>query len=357
MKPKVREAKRTSLIAVLISLIAVGIFTTDATAMYHPGMGRFMQRDPGAGGAVPMGRFIPRDPTGTNQYADGMSLYQYVQSAPTTYVDPSGKTVCITCKARSQVQSGLHSASVSGYDMKKSDSLDEYSGAKTQFRIDGSYSEIAGSMIRSKRVSTIKGNTAEYAVKNRKMHIDARKNIVTAAKSAAFAFSVHETWNQQHWRGRSTVPQATSTAYDAVTDIWAQPAKYEMGCLRATAAVLAEGIAKTSGKDEFNKAWGGPGASLTGLWGNRALTRWYYNVDEADWIPGDWGYVDDPRANPPAGQEGENTVYVGNKKYWGHPSQIKTLDQRRTGVGGWSGTAAKDIKVVTWRIAPALGFK
>ena len=39
----------------------------------------------GAGGAVPVGRFIPRD-----QYADGMNLYQYVQSNPIGRIDPMG---------------------------------------------------------------------------------------------------------------------------------------------------------------------------------------------------------------------------------------------------------------------------
>jgi len=98
--------KRTHLIAVLIGLVVMGIFTADAAAMYHPTLGRFMQRDSGAGGAMrigaggamrigaggaaPVGRFIPRDPTGTNQYADGMNLYQYVRSNPVVLVDPQG---------------------------------------------------------------------------------------------------------------------------------------------------------------------------------------------------------------------------------------------------------------------------
>lgn len=64
MKPKVREAKRTTLLTAALAISAVFAAATPALAM--------------------------RDPSGSNQYADGMNLYQYVQSAPTTYVDPMG---------------------------------------------------------------------------------------------------------------------------------------------------------------------------------------------------------------------------------------------------------------------------
>lgn len=93
--------KRTHLIAVLVGVVALGILAADASAMYNPNLGQFMQRDPGAGsanrvgtaGPAVAGGFIPRDPTGTNQYADGMSLYQYVRSNPITGLDPQGLSV------------------------------------------------------------------------------------------------------------------------------------------------------------------------------------------------------------------------------------------------------------------------
>ena len=88
--------KRTHLIAVLIGLGAIAVLAADASAMYNPRMGRFMQRDPGpggprrpgAGGPAVRSGFAKRDPTG--QYADGMNLHQYLRSKPADLVDPSG---------------------------------------------------------------------------------------------------------------------------------------------------------------------------------------------------------------------------------------------------------------------------
>jgi hypothetical protein len=90
--------KRTHLIAVLAGIVAVAVFAADASAMYHPTLGRFTSRDPGPGGAMrggaagpaSAGAFIPRDPTGNNHYGDGMNLYQYVGSNPIVRADPSG---------------------------------------------------------------------------------------------------------------------------------------------------------------------------------------------------------------------------------------------------------------------------
>lgn len=108
----------------LFLLVAALLFITTASpawGMYNPTVGRFMQRDPQGTVVMPTflersigpvrgSSFIPRDldsifrlPSDAGnaahknmrinpvlQYADGMSLYQYVGSSPTGYLDPSG---------------------------------------------------------------------------------------------------------------------------------------------------------------------------------------------------------------------------------------------------------------------------
>jgi hypothetical protein len=62
--------------AVLSGLVAVALLAADASAMYHPTLGRWLQRDP-------IG------------YADGMSLYEYVRSSPCGWRDPSGESLML----------------------------------------------------------------------------------------------------------------------------------------------------------------------------------------------------------------------------------------------------------------------
>ena len=63
--------QRTTVLAVLTGFVTVGFLAADASAMYHPALGRFMQRDPA-------------------EYSDGMGLYQFVGSGPTGSRDPLG---------------------------------------------------------------------------------------------------------------------------------------------------------------------------------------------------------------------------------------------------------------------------
>jgi len=78
---------------------AVAILTADAAAMYHPTLGRFMQRDPGPESLAAPVRIGSRRPVATralrgqdamHQYADGMNAYGYTRGNPIGMVDPLG---------------------------------------------------------------------------------------------------------------------------------------------------------------------------------------------------------------------------------------------------------------------------
>lgn len=56
---------------VIVALLALMAFSQDALAIYDPGTGRFITRDPAG-------------------YVDGMNLYRYGRANPVRYNDPSG---------------------------------------------------------------------------------------------------------------------------------------------------------------------------------------------------------------------------------------------------------------------------
>jgi hypothetical protein len=113
--------RQAHLIVALAGVIIVAVLAVHASAMYDPGLGCFLQRDPAldadlmrirGGAPMPLQLFITRDvspqhatfqgigvvhgggryarPQHAAQYADGMDLYQYVRSAPTVQLDPTG---------------------------------------------------------------------------------------------------------------------------------------------------------------------------------------------------------------------------------------------------------------------------
>ena len=81
-------------------------------------------------------------------------------------------------------------------------------------------------------------------------------------------------------------------------------------------------------------------------------------VADADWIPGDWGYItniNSPAKGGTPGLEGENIIYTGTDQFWGHFSSgntYRTLQQWFDDVKSWNGGA----KTEKMRRRPTIGL-
>jgi len=93
--------RQAHLIVVLAGVIVVGALTTQASATYDPGLGCFLQRDPGPGASpthvvlvgspVELEGFMPRDSIEQADPDNEMThLYQYGAGNPINQVDPLG---------------------------------------------------------------------------------------------------------------------------------------------------------------------------------------------------------------------------------------------------------------------------
>jgi hypothetical protein len=97
-----------------------------------------------------------------------------------------------------------------------------------------------------------------------------------------------------------------------------------MACQRGAQITILSGISKAMGKEKFDEAVG-----------NNPLTRFSSFIktvntsDIYDWVPGDGGYLFSGAANRSALSMGQNVIYIGNNKWFGHGpylNRIKTLD-------------------------------
>ena len=119
----------------------------------------------------------------------------------------------------------------------------------------------------------------------------------------------------------------------AIEDLNVNPKEYAIACL-ATTQLTMEG-------------------------GGKSALAHDTGVGDSDWIPGDWGYVENtkfPAVGGTVGLEGENIIYTGMDRFWGHfgPGiEYKTLTQWFDQVKGWNGGA----KIEDYRDRPKTGLE
>jgi hypothetical protein len=339
--------KNIRMVAIAVGLTTIAILAADASAYYHPTIGRFISRDPGAGRSATRptatANFPPRDPTGSKQYADGMNLYEYVRSRPTIATDPSGTTLVIHCKARKVIENSLKDEGVTGYRRSQvavksgggigvqdtqaaRKEYDSYSG-KPKYQSARLDSEIIGTMIRSPRVFRIKGSTATEALRNLHNHARVRKNAIRAAKNFRAEFGDYD-FNDKFWDSSKGIPTPKpGMMYDAYEDICNNSSGYTMRCRAGAASNATWAAMQVRGREWTNKNVMGNIETSYHLFYRRsekALPKW-------DWIPGDVGEINNPAKKPPLGLEGQNLIYVGNNNWFGHTGG----DPRFLDIDGW----------------------
>jgi hypothetical protein len=196
------------------------------------------------------------------------------------------------------------------------------------------WNELFTSLLASPRTFTLAGSTNATVNANLDTHMETRKSIVdfAAKKKYTFAAGAAFRMNPAYW-------VVGATSYDvkpgvdrreAIQDLNVNPGQYAIACQAATALTMESG-----------------GSPLTNDFG----------ASDDDWIPGDWGYITNTKfpAGGPDGQEGENLIYTGKDKFWGHfgPGiEYKTLTAWRDQVKSWHGGA----RIESHRARPNIGL-
>jgi hypothetical protein len=184
--------------------------------------------------------------------------------------------------------------------------------------------------------------------------IRAREYIVDAAKTASFTFGSSR-FNHDYWERPWVVKvrAGTASATDAIAHMWTAPADYRMKCFDGAQFVTQRGISRALGKAVFDASIGRR-PYLNRF--NVKNTRSVQPGEEANWIPGDWGYIDN--TSPTAGGTitGENVIYLGgcfhtstadfraNADLWGHGPGVKKMDAMIALVEAWSADGAAVVK-------------
>jgi len=201
-------------------------------------------------------------------------------------------------------------------------------------------------MISSHRLFIIEQGT----LANLKRHIGARLAVVTWAKTANFKWGLDGVNNpfisdkdrekaKKFWTNIKTKLDTESDS-DAIKEVMGSPGDYSPACYWATLFVYMRVAADYMDKESFDAVallgGGVPALATDGYTRSDTIAQ---GTHLTDWIPGDWGYIK-KEEHKRAGQEGENLIYMGNGKYWGHTyggPKILDYDGWTKKVRRWSG--------------------
>jgi hypothetical protein len=201
------------------------------------------------------------------------------------------------------------------------------------------YNELVTSLLNSDRTFKLAGSTTKEANANLKKHIAARIGIIDFAGKKKYTFAAGagftmnpDYWKVDHVKGSFDV-KAGVDKQKAMDDLNVHPDQYAIACEAAT-AITMKGGSKSDIRNDSSEL-------------------------DTDWVPGDWGYIENtkfPRPGGTPGLEGENIIYVGKNKFWGHfgpGKEYKTLKEWFDQVNGWNSGAV----ISTQRKYPKAGLE
>ncbi|HEX7242804.1 MAG TPA: DUF4157 domain-containing protein [Longimicrobiaceae bacterium] len=198
--------------------------------------------------------------------------------------------------------------------------------------------EIFGSLFASPRVFKLQGKDGREAQVSLIDHIKAREGVVAFAGNKRYAFTggrdkfrmnrTYWTWDTSKGTFKTKPGVDEQEARD---DLIAHPEEYTIGCAAAT--------------------------KLTVEGGGRSDRYFGSTSDERDWVPGESGFIKNHGWDGSDGLEGENIIYMGLKKFWGHFHDTQTIQPYQKWfdmVNSWNNQTARLDPDRQW---PSKGLK
>jgi hypothetical protein len=239
----------------------------------------------------------------------------------------------IKCDPQASLSTFLSSKGVTG--VTESDKVYEHTrGGAQNFE-----QELLIDMLASPRVFHVDGDSDATAASNLAAHVKARIGIVTFASKKQYNFAALSGWSMNPAFYEWDISKGTWKVKPGVDpkaaweDVNINPKLYAIGCAAAT---------------DITMKGGSGGANIIDI----------PSVDQADWVAGDSGYVENtkyPSKSGNIGLMGENIIYTGGGMFWGHFTgsvTYRTLADWVAMVNSWNGGARVDTK----RELPATGL-
>jgi hypothetical protein len=207
------------------------------------------------------------------------------------------------------------------------------------------WNEIFTSLLFSPRVFEIDGTSNAQINANLNKHMTSRLGIIDFASNKQYKFGVGfgigstYTMNADYWEKHPIWgwrPKPGVDRLKAIEDLNVHYWRYAIACYDATKYTMEGG----------SKSW---------------PMKKDDNVPNDDWIPGDWGWIQNTTFPPGgrAGLEGENIIYTGKDKFWGHipgpGPTYKTLKEWFDIVKSWSPPGG--ARILGIRKRPKIGLK